>query len=79
VGTGTTWTPSFLPTDFLNNLFGAQSGNVWTSGYDGTVLHKAGASSTLQLVSAVSHKSHKDSGRLRHQPFADRHAWSGMP
>ncbi len=57
-----TWTRSFLPTDFLNNVFAAQSGNIWTSGYDGTVLHKAGASSTLQLVSAVSRKSHKTVG-----------------
>ncbi len=62
------WTPArpgpaaSLPTDFLNNVFAAQSGNIWTSGYDGTVLHKAGASSTLQLVSAVSRKSHKAAG-----------------
>jgi len=62
VDAGATWTRSFLPTDFLNNVFAAQSGHIWTSGYDGTVLHKAGASSTLQLVSALSRKSHKTAG-----------------
>jgi hypothetical protein len=59
---GTTWTRSFLPADFLNNVFAAPSGNIWTSGFDGTVLFKAGSSSTLQLVSAVSRKSHKAAG-----------------
>ena len=51
---GATWTREFLPADFLNNIFATSSSNLWTSGYDGTVLHKAGANSTLQLVSAVS-------------------------
>lgn len=59
---GTTWTRSFLPADFLNNVFAAPSGNIWTSGYDGTVLFKAGSSSTLQLVSAVSRKTHRTAG-----------------
>ena len=62
VDAGTTWTRSFLPADFLNNVFAAQSGNIWSSGYNGAVLHKAGASSTLQLVSAVSRKSHNAAG-----------------
>ena len=79
VDAGTTWTRSFLPADFLNNIFAAQSGNIWTSGYDGTVLHKAGASSTLQLVSAVSRKSHKAAGKFDINLPAHRHAWSGMP
>ncbi len=59
---GTTWTRSFLPADFLNNVFAAPSGNIWTSGYDGTILHKAGSASTLQLVSAVSRKTHRNAG-----------------
>ena len=59
VDAGTTWTRSFLPTDFLSNVFAAPSGNIWTSGYDGTVLHKTGASSSLQLVSAVSERATK--------------------
>ena len=59
---GTTWTRSFLPADFLNNVFATPSGNIWTSGFNGTVLHKAGSSSTLQLVSAASRKSHKTAG-----------------
>ncbi|MEO7725519.1 MAG: YCF48-related protein [Chthoniobacterales bacterium] len=59
---GTTWTRSFLPADFLNNVFAAPSGNIWTSGYDGTVLFKAGSSSALQLVSAVSRKTHRTAG-----------------
>ena len=62
VDSGTTWTREFLPADFLNNVFASSSGNLWTSGYDGTVLHKAGASSTLQLVSAVSRKTHRTAG-----------------
>ena len=62
VDSGVTWTRSFLPADFLNNVFASNSGNIWTSGYDGTVLHKAGATSTLQLLSAVSRKSHRTSG-----------------
>jgi hypothetical protein len=35
---------------------------MWTSGYDGTVLHKAGMASTLQLVSALSRQSHRNAG-----------------
>ena len=62
VDAGTTWTRSFLPANFLNNVFATPSGNIWTSGYDGTVLHKAGAASTLQLVAAVSRKSHRNAG-----------------
>lgn len=59
---GTTWTREFLPADFLNNVFATASGNIWTSGYDGTVLHKAGTAATLQLVSAVSRRSHRTAG-----------------
>ena len=62
VDAGTTWTRSFLPADFLNNVFAAPSGNIWTSGFDGTVLHKAGSSSTLQLISAVSRKTQRRAG-----------------
>jgi photosystem II stability/assembly factor-like uncharacterized protein len=62
VDSGTTWTREFLPVDYLNNIFASSSGNIWTSGYDGTVLHKAGASSTLQLVSAASRKTHRTAG-----------------
>jgi photosystem II stability/assembly factor-like uncharacterized protein len=62
VDSGVTWTRSFLPADFLNNVFASNSGNIWTSGYDGTVLHKAGATSALQLLSAASRKSHRTSG-----------------
>lgn len=60
---GVTWTKSLLPAEFsLSSVFATSSGNIWTSGYDGTVLHKAGAASTLQLVSAVSRKSHRAAG-----------------
>jgi len=59
---GTTWTRSFLPADFLNNIFVTASGNMWSSGYDGTVLHKAGMASTLQLVSALSRQNHRNAG-----------------
>ena len=62
VDSGVTWTREFLPADFLNNIFASNSGNLWASGYDGTVLHKAGAGSTLQLVSAVSRKTHRTAG-----------------
>ena len=62
VNSGTTWTREFLPADYLNNVFASNSGNIWTSGYDGTVLHKAGTTATLQLLSAVSRKSHRTSG-----------------
>ncbi len=60
---GTTWTISPLPTEFsLEAVFATTTGNIWTSGFDGIVLHKAGAGSTLQLVSAVSRRSHRNAG-----------------
>jgi photosystem II stability/assembly factor-like uncharacterized protein len=62
VDSGTTWTKELLPADFLNNVFVSASGNIWSSGYDGAVLHKGGSSSTLQLVTAVSRKNHKAAG-----------------
>ena len=62
VDSGATWTREFLPADYLNNIFASSSGDLWASGYDGTVLHKAGAGSTLQLVSAVSRKTHRTAG-----------------
>ena len=62
VDSGATWTREFVPADYLNNIFANSSGNLWASGYDGKVLHKAGAGSTLQLVSALSRKTHRSAG-----------------
>ncbi len=60
---GTTWTISPLPAEFsLEAVFATTTGNIWTSGFDGTVLHKAGAGSTLQLVAAASRRSHRNAG-----------------
>jgi len=62
VNGGATWIRSFTPVEYLNNIFATQSGQIWTSGYDGTVLHMGGTSSTLQLLSAVSRQSHRAAG-----------------
>ncbi len=60
---GATWAKEFLPAEYsLSSVFARPSGNVWTSGYDGTVLHKGGTAGTLQLVSAVSRKTHRTAG-----------------
>src|SRR4029079_15018721 len=62
VDSGATWTREFLPADYLNNIFASSSGNLWASGYDGKVLHKAGAGSTLPLVSALSRETPRSAG-----------------
>lgn len=62
VNAGATWTREFLPADYLNNVFASATGNIWTSGYDGTILHKGDAGAALQLVSAVSRKTHRSAG-----------------
>jgi photosystem II stability/assembly factor-like uncharacterized protein len=63
VDAGATWIKTPLPAEFsLSAVFATASGNVWTSGYDGTVLHKAGTVGTLQLLSAVSRKTHRTAG-----------------
>ena len=62
VNGGATWTRSFTPVEYLNNVFASQSGDIWTSGYDGTVLKMGGSSSTLQLLSAVSRQNHRAAG-----------------
>ena len=60
---GATWTKSPLPNQYsLSAVFATPSGNIWTSGYDGAVLHKSGTVGTLQLVSAVSRKTHRTAG-----------------
>lgn len=60
---GATWSKIPVPNvGFLNNVFAVGSGNVWTSGYNGAVLHQGGTSSTLQLLSAVSRKTHGAAG-----------------
>ncbi len=60
---GATWTKSPLPNQYsLSAVFATPSGNIWSSGYDGAVLHKSGAAATLQLVSAVSRKTHRAAG-----------------
>jgi photosystem II stability/assembly factor-like uncharacterized protein len=62
VNGGSTWIRSFTPVEYLNNVFATQSGHIWTSGYDGTVLHMGGTSSTLQLLSTVSRQNHRTAG-----------------
>jgi photosystem II stability/assembly factor-like uncharacterized protein len=60
---GATWTKTPLANQYsLSSVFATASGNVWTSGYDGAVLHKSGSTATLQLLSAVSRKSHRTAG-----------------
>ena len=60
---GATWTKSFVPgVGFLNNIFALSSGNLWTSGYNGAVLHQGGTTGTLQLLSAVSRMNHRSAG-----------------
>jgi photosystem II stability/assembly factor-like uncharacterized protein len=60
---GATWTKTSLANQYsLSSVFATASGNVWTSGYDGAVLHKSGSTATLQLLSAVSRKSHRTAG-----------------
>jgi photosystem II stability/assembly factor-like uncharacterized protein len=60
---GATWTKTPLANQYsLSSVFATASANVWTSGYDGAVLHKSGATATLQLLSAVSRKSHRTAG-----------------
>ena len=44
---GATWTKSPLPNQYsLSGIFATASGNIWTSGYDGAVLHKSGTVGT---------------------------------
>jgi len=74
VNGGATWIRSFTPVEYLNNVFATQSGHIWTSGYDGTVLHMGGTSSTLQLLSAVSRQNHRAAG-----PFDISLPLSGTP
>ena len=63
VDAGATWTKTPLPAQYsLSSVFATPSGNIWTSGYDGAVLHKAGTAGTLKLVSAASRKSHRTAG-----------------
>jgi hypothetical protein len=60
---GATWTKSPLPNQYsLSAIFATASGNIWTSGYDGAVLHQSGAATSFQLVSAVSRKAHRTAG-----------------
>lgn|GEM_PF-2564261 len=60
---GATWTKTPLPAQYsLSAIYGTTSGNVWAAGFDGVVLHKAGSSSTLQLLSAASRKTHGTAG-----------------
>ena len=63
INAGATWTKTPLPAQYsLSAVFATASGNAWASGYDGTVLHKSGAGATLQLLSAVSRKTHRTAG-----------------
>ncbi|MDQ3197831.1 MAG: YCF48-related protein [Verrucomicrobiota bacterium] len=64
VNGGTNWTRSFLPADFLNNVFASPTGNIWTSGYAGTVLHMGAGQGMFQLASAVSRQSHRTAGNF---------------
>jgi photosystem II stability/assembly factor-like uncharacterized protein len=64
VNGGTTWTRSFLPADFVNNVFASATGNIWTSGYSGTVLHMGTSQGAFQLTSAVSRQSHRTAGKF---------------
>jgi photosystem II stability/assembly factor-like uncharacterized protein len=60
---GASWTRTPLPAQYsLSAVFATASGNVWTAGYDGTVLHKGGTTTTLQLLSAASRKTHRSAG-----------------
>jgi photosystem II stability/assembly factor-like uncharacterized protein len=60
---GATWTKTPLANDYsLSAVFATPTGNVWTSGFDGAVLHKAGTASSFQLLSAVSRKIHRRAG-----------------
>jgi photosystem II stability/assembly factor-like uncharacterized protein len=60
---GATWTRTALPAQYsLSAIFATATGNVWTAGYDGVVLHKNGSGAGLQLTSAVSRKSHRSAG-----------------
>jgi photosystem II stability/assembly factor-like uncharacterized protein len=44
---GATWTKTPLPNQYsLSSIFALPSGNTWTSGYDGAVLHKSGTVGT---------------------------------
>jgi photosystem II stability/assembly factor-like uncharacterized protein len=60
---GVTWTKTPLAAQYsLSAIFGTATGNVWAAGFDGVVLHRAGAGTTLQLLSAVSRKTHGAAG-----------------
>lgn len=60
---GATWTKSPLPNQYsMSSVFATASGNVWSSGFDGAVLHQGGAATSLQLLSAVSRKTHRTAG-----------------
>jgi hypothetical protein len=60
---GATWAKTSLANQYsLSSVFATASGNAWTSGFDGAVLHKSGTVGTLQLVTAVSRKTHRTAG-----------------
>jgi hypothetical protein len=59
---GASWTKSFVPSVFSSAVFATSAGNIWTAGYDGVIYHQSGVDSTLQLVSAVSRKTHSEAG-----------------
>ncbi len=61
---GVSWTKTPLANQYsLSAVFATATGNIWTSGYDGAVLHKSGtATGTLQLLSAVSRKTQRSAG-----------------
>nr|MBA3543949.1 hypothetical protein [Chthoniobacterales bacterium] len=60
---GVTWTKTPLPAQYsLSAIFATASGNAWAAGFGGVVLHKGGTSAALQLTSAVSRKTHRNSG-----------------
>ena len=60
---GATWTKTPLANDYsLSAVFATPTGNIWTSGFDGAVLHKPGTASSFQLLSAVSRKTHRTAG-----------------
>ncbi|MEO7723549.1 MAG: hypothetical protein ABIU29_02505, partial [Chthoniobacterales bacterium] len=44
---GATWTKSPLPNQYsMSSIFATSSGNVWSSGFDGAVLHQGGGATT---------------------------------
>lgn len=62
VNSGGTWTRSFVPADFLNNVYATSTNNIWTSGYAGAVLHMGSGQGSFQLLSTVSRQRHRNAG-----------------